>query len=187
MLRSTWTAVGSPFTGGRRPGSSLTNPDRILVILGYATIRSAGRLHFSPQQAERSEGGIRQLERHVGQLVVHRRTARTQSSSAGLCPLMIGRSGTAMPTALSPAMPTAYSSRPFMHRQRNGDRPRPTEATADGRSHRTISPVHHGTAPASLKNPAVGPSSARVARRTTISAPCWTVRGPLCPLRSVAT
>src|SRR5215469_16238730 len=38
---------------------------------------------------------------------------------------------------------------------------------------------YHGTAPFSSKNPPVGPSAGKVARRTTTCAPCCGVRQPL--------
>jgi hypothetical protein len=65
----------------------------------------------------------------------------------------------------------------------------PDEAARSAWTHslRRRQHAHQGTVPASSKNPAVGPSSGSVARRTMISAPCWTLRMPRCWLRSVAT
>ncbi len=45
---------------------------------------------------------------------------------------------------------------------------------------------HQGNGPFSLKYPPLGPLSGSVARSTTIFAPCFTVRIPAWPLRSVA-
>jgi hypothetical protein len=45
---------------------------------------------------------------------------------------------------------------------------------------------HQGTAPASSKNPPVGPSSGSLASRIAMAAPCSGVRTPRKPLRSVA-
>ena len=46
--------------------------------------------------------------------------------------------------------------------------------------------AHHGTGPWSLNSIPVGPSAGSMASRTGSRAASWTLRGPLCALRSVA-